>query len=262
MSYKPYIISTPDFDVTSGGIRVMWALYGYLLTRGQIVYINRYPSGEKIAIYPEIAHGNSVGASTVVRYLLNTPGTMGSFINGVFQAGPTTFDPNDKLYYFSRLFGKAQDENHYMFLPIINLHIFEDQKKIRNKTCYLVGKGQNKQLHPKDSIELTREFATDQQALADLLNECEVMYCYDKLTAMMEVARLCGTRVIYLGDYTREELKLYEPGIYGIYYGLDEWENREKKFFSDIFREHYIDMIKLFETRLDQFIEDTQYENN
>jgi hypothetical protein len=165
----------------------------------------------------------------------------------LLNRGPTEFDPSDKLYYFSKLFGKT-DEDHYMFLPICNLHIFKDQGKKRIKTCYLVGKGFNRSKHPPDSIPLNRQLAQDQQALADLLNECHTFYCYDKLTAMMEIARLCGCKVQYYGDYSIEELKQYEPGLNGINSELDVLA----------FRKHYINMIKKFDLQIDKFIKTTQ----
>lgn len=252
---KPYAISSPPFDITSGGIRVMWGLYGWLLAKGQIVFMNQYPTNQDfIAIYPEIVNGNPMRAKTVVRYMLNKAGVMGGVDQyGNFTAGPTEFDKTDKLYYFSRIFGKAQDDNHYMFLPIINTHLFKDQGKQRTKTCYLIGKGTNRHEHPKDAVELTRAFATDQQALADLLNECTVLYCYDKLSAMMEIARLCGCKVKYYGDYIEEDLEKYEPTLNGI--GLF---GHERKLDTEAFRDHYLGMVDLFSKRLDTFIEETQ----
>lgn len=251
---KPYVLMSPDFNPTSGGIRVMWGLFGWLLAKGQIAYMNRRPEGEIIGIYPEIMHGNPAQADTVVRYILNEPGVMGSSVNGVFTPGPITFDPSDKLYVFSRIFNTlGVDKNHLLFLPIINLHIFKDQKKLRNKTCYIVGKGINKQVHPPGSIELTRELASDQKRLADLLNECHTLYGYDKLSAMYEVARLCGCGVQYYGDYSDKEMETYEPGINGLEVG-----KKEVRLDVDAFRDHYISLIKTFEEKLDFFIEETQ----
>jgi len=253
--YKPYVLSSPDFDPTSGGIRVMWGLYGWLLAKGQIAYMNRYPNVDRIAVYPEIVHGNPMGAKTVVRYLLNTPGVMGATDQyGNFTPGPTSFDPTDSIYVFSKLFDTVGvKEDHVLFLPILNMHLFKDQKKKRTKTCYLIGKGTNRRQHPEGSIELTREFSSDQGALADLLNECQVMYCYDKISAMMEVARLCGCRVMYYGEYDENELRKYEPGLNGI--GI---LGEEKTLDIDEFRSHYVDLYDLFSIRLDQFIDETQ----
>ena len=92
---KFYSIMTPPFDPTSGGIRVMWGLYGWLLAKGQVAYTNATSDNpdDFIAIYPEIYRGNEAGAKTVVRYLLNKPGTMALY----GTPGLTTFDKNDKI---------------------------------------------------------------------------------------------------------------------------------------------------------------------
>lgn len=248
---RPYSIWTPDFDTTSGGIRVMWGLYGWLLTKGQIVNINaKYNTPYFVGIYPEIAQGNPLSAEKVVRYILNKPGVMSAA--GV--PGPTSFAPTDELYFFSRLFGTAGDD-HYMFLPIIDTHLFVDQKKKRTKKAVFVGKGQDLGLHPKDCLSIDRGTASDQQYLADLLNECEVLYCYDPVTAMTEIARLCGVRVVYFNPvYSREEFQKYEPGLNGISWGRDEGVELD----TELFREHYMGLRKTFEARLDQFIEVTQ----
>lgn len=256
MKDKPYALYTPPFDVTSGGIRVMWGLYGWLLAKGQVVHPNaKYADDNFIAIYPEIMHDNPAGARHVVRYILNKPGVMGLSDQSGFQAGPEQFGENDELYYFSRLFGEAKDEDHYMFLPILNMHVFTDQKKNRNKTAYFVGKGWNSNKHPEDAILIDRQVAADQQNLADLLNQCEVLYCYDPVTAMTELARLCGCRVVIIPSiYMKQDFLKYEPGMNGISWGKDE----EIQLDSDAFRDHYIGMTKQFEEKLDNFIERTQ----
>ena len=88
---KPYSIYLPPYDYTSGGIKVMYALYGALLLRGQIVVPNARFGGEFIGIYPEIVNGNPLEATTVVRYLLNELGVM----SGDGQPGPTSFPDTD-----------------------------------------------------------------------------------------------------------------------------------------------------------------------
>ena len=255
---KPYIIFTPPFKITSGGIRVMWGIYGWLLAKGQIVYANETIQGQdSIAIYPEVIHGNPLEATKIVRYILNKPGLMGKGTPGTstFVPGPTQFDPSDELYYFSRLFGKAKDQNHYMFLPIINTYLFRDQGKKRTKIAYFVGKGVNTNIHPQNAILIDRNFAQDQQALADLLNECEMLYCYDFVTAMTEVSRLCGCRVIIIPSvYTRKQFESYEPGLNGISWGKDE----EIKLNTQAFRNHYLKMKEEFDKKLDMFISNTQ----
>ena len=82
----------------------MWGLYCWLLAKGQIAYVNAtYDNGNFVAIYPEIYHGNPTGANTVVRYILNKPGVMGTSVqSGVFTPGPTSFPPKTRFLSFPR----------------------------------------------------------------------------------------------------------------------------------------------------------------
>jgi hypothetical protein len=243
--HKPYTIITPPFEITSGGIRVMWGLYGWLLSKGQIAFVNaKITGGESIAIYPEIMQGNPAESTHVVRYILQKPG-LASFYG---KPGPKEFDKSDHLYYFSKMYAPNNiDDNHVMFLPILDLNLFKDKGKQRAKTCYLVGKGKNTNVHPKDSILINRKFANNQQALADLLNECHTMYSYDPATAMFEVARLCGCKVV-LFNSEGFDLSKYEPGLNGINSELD----------VKAFRKHYIEMVMLFDRKIDKFIRESQ----
>jgi hypothetical protein len=254
--YKPYSIITPEYQITSGGIRVMYALQSWLETRGQIAWVNQFPQDTHkfITIYPEISQGNVTNADYAVRYILNTPGNMTT--NGI--PGPTQFSPLDKIYVFSRIYNTAGvDESHLMFLPVLNTHLFKVTNTNKRKfKCKLIGKG--KDLHLKETeglFELTRPFANDQGALADYLNECELMYSYDPNSAMFEIARLCGCRVVIVPSFfKRDEFAKYEPGMNGISWGFSE----EKPLDAVEFRNHYLKMRDLFAEKLDYFIEDTQ----
>ena|SRR3990167_3942152 len=251
---KPYLLRVPPMDPVSGGIRVVYGLYGWLLAKGQIAFLNTQIDVPSIGIYPEIYHGNDMGSQKVIRYILQTPGRMGTSDEfGTFQRGPEAFDPKDEIYVFSKVYDQWNvPDDHILFLPIIDLHTFRDQGKKRIKTAFYCARGANLGKHPKDAIEITRQFATDQQALADLLNECQTLYVYDHITAMLEIARLCGCKIEYWGETPLEVLKKYEPGMNGLGY------KKEEKLYSDDFRKHYIDMVWLFKDRLDKFIDHTQ----
>ena len=255
MSYRPYSVYCPEFDPLSGGIRVMWGLFGYLLAKGQLAVSNATWHGDFTAIYPEIVHGNPLNAPHIVRYILNKPGVMASF--GV--PGPSKYDSTDEIYVFSRIYDTfGVDDEHILFLPILNLHIFKNQKQKRTRTCYFVGKGRNMGLHPKDSIPLDKSIASDQQDLADFLNTCSVMYTYENPTAMVEIARLCGCRVVFYPEgaittFSKKELStLYEPGQEGVSF------NEEVPLNVKEFRERYISLIETFEKRLSRFIDHSQ----
>lgn len=257
--YKPYTIMAPPFEVLSGGIRVLYGLYGWLLAKGQIVYLNaKYDNPDFVAIYPEILWGNEAGANTVVRYILNKPGVMSSHGN----PGPTEFPPTDLIYGFTKLYDTFNlDDDHIMFLPILNTSLFKDQKRKRTKNCVFVGKGVDLDIPETKGLErISRAMALDQGGLADFLNKCEIMYTFENPTAMNELARLCGCRVVFVPKraiikYTKEEIEeKYEPGTNGISWGTEE----EKKLDVGAFRQHYIGLIKTFEKKLDKFIFSTQ----
>lgn len=247
----------PNFVTTSGGIRVLYGLMGWLLAKGQIVVSNApATSGDFITIYPEIVHGNPYRAYDVVRYILATPGVMA--MGGV--PGPTEFPKGEKTYVFSQLYNTmGVDDDHIMFLPIINTHLFKVfNTGKRTKACKLVGKGKDLQLPETEGLfEITREFSNDQVQLAKLLNECHTMYSYDNNSAMFEIARLCGCRVVIIPSiYSKEQFSKYEPGMNGISYGIEE----DVKLDTKEFRDHYLGMVKTFSDRLDYFIEDTQHD--
>lgn len=260
---KPYSLCTPAFDPLSGGIRVMYGLYGWLLAKGQIVHLNaKYEDRNFIGIYPEIYHGNPTGANIVARYILNKPGVMAS--HGT--PGPTVYEKTDRIFVFSKIFDTfGVDDDHLMFLPILNLHLFKDRGRVRNKKCVFFGKYSKASkmsvhfAHPNDCINLDHillDANSDQGKLADFLNDCQVMYGYDSVSAMYEVARLCGCRVVIIpdGSYTKKEFGQYEPGMNGI-----SWDVKEDVPLDGVkFRNHYISMVKLFDRKLDKFISLTQ----
>lgn len=232
----------------------MFGLYGWLLTKGQVVHINgKYAHDDFIAIYPEIIHGNPLGAKHVVRYILNEPGVMAT--GGV--PGPTEFEETDYLYVFSEMFNKKLKlpGSKKLFLPILDTFLFKDQGRNRPKTAVFVGKGTNTGEHPKGSRIINRGLASDQGALADVLNQCHTLYQYDPISAMSEIARLCGCKVRLIQDrFTKTVYRDYEPGINGISFREDEDVPLETEGFAD----HYHRMKGDFSRRLDKFIEFTQ----
>lgn len=257
MSYKPYSVWTPEFNPISGGIRVMWGLFGHLLAKGQLAVTNASWHTDFTAVYPEITHGNPLNAQKVIRYILNKPGIMANY--GI--PGPMTFDKEDEIYVFSKIYDTfGVDDEHILFLPILNLHIFQDQKKDRHNTCFFVGKGKNLEKHPRKAIEIDAKVSIDQQVLADVLNTCSVFYTYENPTAMNEIARLCGCRVVFFPEgastnYTQQQLTdLYEPGMDGVSFG----EDQEVKLYTKLFREKYIGLMDTFQKRLSRFIDHTQ----
>lgn len=257
---KPYSIYLHPYSPLSGGIKVMYSLYGSMLLKGEEIVGNGvYKDSEKsIAIYPEITHGNPLQAGTVVRYILNKPGVMTS--GGI--PGPAVFPQDNFLVTFSKMFMDLS-EDQCLFLPAINTEVFYDKKGIRTKDAVFVGKGKLGRRHPVNAISIERETSGDQEQLADLLNECEALYTYDPVSAMTEIARLCGCRVVYLGEgYTKSDYLKYEPGINGMMFPNEDDDIVPLD--SEAFERHYKSLYDLFWTvKLPRFINLTQnYEKN
>lgn len=250
---KPYSIREFQYDPTSGGIKVMYALYGALLLKGEEVLANAVFQDDTaaIGIYPEISQGNELQTKIVVRYILNKPGVMCQ--NGV--PGPTTFGPKDILFTFSKMFMDLPDERR-MFLPVINTEVFYDRKLPRTKQAVFVGKGVATSPHP-DCVVIDRSVAIDQEYLSILLNECEVLNTYDPVSAMTEIARLCGCRINYLSpEYTKADYLKYEPGINGITFLEDE---NIQELDTEAFTAHYKGLqARFYDTELPNFIKITQ----
>lgn len=251
---RPYSIRLFNFDTTSGGIKVMYGLYGALLGKGEEIVANAIYNQEidSVGIYPEISHGNELQTKHVVRYILNKPGVMSS--NGI--PGPTAFEKTDILFTFSKMFMDLPDDR-CLFLPVINMEVFKDLGKKRTKSAVFQGKGINTNQHNPNAVIINRELARNQEKLAETLNECEVLYSYDPVSAMTEVARLCGCRVVYLSNtYTREDYLKYEPGTNGITFPDDKDVSPLN---SKAFREHYSDLYAQFwSIYLPNFIKTTQ----
>ena len=249
---KPYSIRMFNYDATSGGIKVMYGLYGALLLKGEMVIPNAVFEGESIGIYPEISQGNELQASRVVRYILNKPGVMTQ--NGI--PGPSSFPKTDMQFVFSKMFAPETPEDRLLFLPIINTAVFYDKYKKRDKKAVFEGKGVTSVALPDDCVSINRQVAQDQEGLADLLNECIVLYTFDPVSAMTEIARLCGCPVIYLSDvYSEEDYQLYEPGTNGMSFSME----KEPELDTEAFKAHYSDLqARFYDELLPNFIKITQ----
>lgn len=252
---KSYNIWSPPFEQLSGGIRVLYHLRSWLETRGQIVEINGPTRKNQITIYPEIVNGNPLEGDNIVRYVLQKPGLMTT--HGV--PGPTSF-PGEKVFVFSEIYNTVgADKDHIMFLPVLNLHLFKDKKRPRKGGCVVIRRKTQKPII--DYPVITNDFIKDQRALADYLNTVEVMYFYGGSSAMHDIARLCGCRVVIIPaedkfKISKEDFTKYElcQNFNGISWGKDE----KKILDSDSFRNHYINLIKLFHKKINNFIDITQ----
>ena len=221
---KPYYVAAPPFNLGSAGCVVIHRLAHELSLRGMEVYLGaaqqnpRYeklpvaddwdatgtrcgimsPRPNTIAVYPEIYHGNPMGGSVVVRYLLNSPGRFG---------GPESFPETDILFVYSDFHNRESGLNlppeRVLMIPSWNTDTFYDMRLKREGCLYYRGKGRQ-----PDDPEASRYLTVGrfipgpegQIQLRETLNRCERLYCYDNATVFAEIARLCGCEVILIPD--------------------------------------------------------------
>lgn len=258
---RPYLVAAPFFDKTNGGAMVLHKFAEALREKGQEVHLVQsndpsynYPDAprlpDSIGVYPEITWGNPMNTKTVVRWVLNTPGKL---------RGPTEYPSTDLIFPFSELFNSMNLPNErVLFFPILDTDLFRDEGKERDKVAYYVGKGWRFSFYEEtsqDSIEISRNHTLDQTVLKDLLNTCKVMYSYDNITAMTEIARLCGCPAVIVpnGEFTKEQYDKHEFGWNGL-----GWGKNPNYFNSAEFRQTYLSVREDFYKRLDYFIEVTQ----
>lgn len=253
-----YLIWAPVYDSTSGGIIVLHRLCHELRKIGQEAYVTtdklssdldtptlNKPIENFTVIYPEIVFGNPLNAPHIVRWVLNKPGLIG---------GPKTYGPEENVYTFSKLFYKT-DDDHVLMLPPLDLNVFYDKGEVRNQGLFYVGKGgATPRLDIPGLLEITRGTAQNPQNLSDILNHATVLYCYDNITAMADIARLCGCPVCIIpnGEYTKEEYNNHYLDWNGL-----SWGTEIPKIDSKKFREDYIHLKEVFNERLQKFVKET-----
>src|SRR5271157_2585607 len=199
---KQYLIYSPPFDRSSGGIVVMHRIADSLKHRGMDarlisrsvadLYSMPFPPApeEAIAIYSEIVYGNPFNCVTVVRMILNTPGVFG---------GPKGFPKDDIRFVYSRLFNTKErlPEDRVLYIPCLDLNTFYDMGLERSVVLYYRGKGTQPD-HPKLKYTVPLGGKEDfrgqnrQEALREMLNRCRLLYVYDEVSCMTDIARLCG----------------------------------------------------------------------
>ena len=190
-----YLIWSYDYAHASGGPKVLHRLCHELNAVGQEAYIgNDYvtnpewntPHGsvdeDTIAVYPEVVSGNPWIARHVARWVLNVPGLLG---------GDTSYEPTEMVFSWDRTF---LDGVPLLHLPGIELDIYTDRSLPRSGEMFYVGRGVRGDI--SGASEVTWEMRANRYALAEKLNRATLLRCFDYVTAMKEIALLCGCPVV------------------------------------------------------------------
>jgi hypothetical protein len=189
---RRYTIVAPPYEHTSAGIRVLYDLQKWLIRAGYdsivCTWFQGYPVGsfkDDIVVYPEVAPGNLLNGSRIVRFILNMPGKLGH--------GERTFAQNELLVAYNLELAPYADG---LVLQVPSTEpFFYSENSIRDKDAFYVGKGRNLGLHPPNCVEITKNYPATRSALADFLRTVNTLYSYDDFTMLAHEAELCGCKV-------------------------------------------------------------------
>lgn len=255
-----FIIYAPPYSKASAGIIALHRLADELLKKGEnvILEVTNDPFGRNnyspnpqykgaIAIYPEITTGNPLGCDRVARLIMHIPGYWG---------GPKTFDKDEVLWVYSDYWNIQSNLNlpteRIFEIPTLNLDEYHDFGFKRTKKYYYRGKG-NQPADPRISgDDINKDNNSDLDRI-DKLNHAEVMYSYDNVSVMNEIALLCGCPVVVLPDprYKRENIiLLLKPGMG---YDLEEEFIAKNTLSVKVIRDIYLEEERKFKLQLNYF---------
>ncbi|HKI95466.1 MAG TPA: hypothetical protein VJ992_09265 [Gemmatimonadales bacterium] len=250
---RKYLIWSYDYQHASAGPKTLHKLCHELNQAGQEAYVGRWATNPEwntpvytgeldddwVAVYPEVVRGNPWRSFHVARWVLNVPGRLG---------GDRTYDPREMVFSFSGLFSDAP----LLHLPAVETEIYTDRGEPRSGALSFTGRSTRSR--PVDAREITLAERQDRYALADVLNHAEVLYAFEMLTGVIDIARLCGCPVIVVpnGAHTREEYDR-EVGWNGI-----GWDEMPTAFDPAAFRADYLSRLAAFPAQLARFVEVTQ----
>ena len=207
---RPYVLAGVVYGHASAGVRVCHRLVHELNERGYRAYSTEEANPDwnetqilfyglwrrfhdPIAIYSEVVSGNPLGATRVVRWVLNTPGHI---------AGDLEFPPSELIYTWSKQY---YDTDRILIIDVTEHEIF-NSVDLPPKTvdCFYMGKAALRGVEAMPltdgMTEITETWPAQRPELADLLRRTRTLYSYDDRTSLAWEALLCGCRVIILPE--------------------------------------------------------------
>lgn len=281
---KTYVVIAPHFMPRVGGVLVLYYLCHLLRTLGESAFlghnikdtrrkgikvwkrgVRRVPFDveshdekitNEIVIYPELITGNPKNAKNVVRYLLHKPGF---HTNGNFSYGENEL----VIGWGQEVSGSGYeitDENNIKIIYNMDDVYYQTNFGNRKKNCHMVRKGQNLNLHSKDSICVDGK---SHEETTKIFNECDKFICYDPYTYYSTFATKCGCTSIVIPDegVSKEDWKPNVKDTYGIAYGLDDIEyaiETKDKFleYQTEIEQNNIDAVKKFVKLCEEYFVD------
>lgn len=158
-----------------------------------------------VIIYPEIAADNPYHSENYLIYGCNAPGVMG---------GPRKYLQNDILigYHdrwnndYSAALGREYSSRNTVTIGLIDPLLFNNPgtKRTGKNLCWIY-KGAGLRTHYRftgeENLEMiSMEWPATRAELAAALQDAEYFYSYDRDTALLYEAYLCGCKVLVMGD--------------------------------------------------------------
>jgi len=214
-------------------------------------------------IYSETIPGNPIGASFIVRYLMNFVGAL---------SGPETFDENDFLLAFSQMIALDTKErigvevDQVLFLPPIDPREFVSNSIKKDFQIVYAGKyrsfiGSPRKVGSQRSVEIYRDGPRMQnrEQVKKLLSDASVVFAFENSSIATE-AILSGTPVCFVKtELTEKIIAEFELGNDGIALGED-WDSiEEARSTVPVAIESYLQSIETFQMQLINFIKTTQW---
>ena len=287
-----YYIYSPRWIESSAGIRVLHYLCHALNCAGQDAYLvlSDFPTKGSprvnpnlrtpiltneqaqahsrsskcpITIYPETIPGNPLGATSVVRYLLNYAGALG---------GVSLFPQNEYVVAFSQNIAKHYEQTNNLenipslFLPPVDPTEFSFIREKKPFQLVYAGKyrsfvGPPPEVGDLPSIEIFREGKNMQsrEEVKKLLSEASVLYSFEN-TSLITEAVLSGTPVLLVkSEFFTEVIAEHELGSSGVRYVEESDALRAA---SDTIQKgvfDYLESIKNFDKALATFVFETSH---
>jgi len=283
---SPYYIYTPRYIESSAGIKALHFLCHSLNRAGQKAFlvfsepkfadeprVNPFlltpvlteeialshfrAKLNPITIYSETVPGNPLGATAVVRYLLNYVGALG---------GPNEFEEHELIVSFSKnisdnYFEISDTCSPVLFLPPIDPREFQKSTEKSEYQIVYAGKyrsfvGWPPKVGTLPTIEIFRDgprMQTRSQVKA-LIQSAQVVASFENSSILIE-AILCGTPAIFIDNqFLGKPIAEKELGNYGIAIDFSENSLEFARATNDKAITNYFECIQQYFSALDEFI--------
>jgi len=142
---------------------------------------------DAVIVYPETVSGNPLGASRVVRWLLNKPGFFGV---------DADIGTNELIFFYQEAFAEDVQnvpEGNLLQIRWLREDVYFDQGGPRKGACRMIRKGTYDKAEPDagpaDAVLLDGK---SHEEIAEIFNETQYFYCHDPYTMFAYYAALCG----------------------------------------------------------------------